>query len=654
MSTPAIDYTALAKQAGAVSSKPAGAVDYAALAKQAGAVSSTSDTPGPLHRFLSSVVDSLNPIPALKEYIDRPGQIGAMMEALKVGSQAHKEGRNLTPEEEKIMERGMNANVSNPVAYTPPAYTEPIIAAAGQAKQGDVAGAAGTLLGSYAVAPAIGAGVSKLASKGSVTARVIPKSSITPEVQAAVGAGVEAGVPVPASVATGNKFVSMAQRAGEHTPVGSIIGEGARREIADSMTSWGKKIAADVSPDMAVPETAANAVRGDVESVISNLRKDADQSYGNFRGAANDPKHLTPVQTGTKQVTSSVLDAQGNPITSEVPITQHVQVPVNVGAFKPAAAAKLEEMSWMPAAERSSNAGYAALKKIVEGPDVIPATSAEMGLSGLKALAREADSPDLRNTSQGIGANLAGDLQGAIDSAVKKADPAMLKDLQAGRATHAAKMEAAGVLKKLRDEPVQLFNQATFAGDAGIQQLRNVAKLAPEAMPKLGRAYVEKLLDTATTEGGFDKGRTLFSQWEKLGPETKKVLFTTPAQIKEMDNFFLLAKKLGEEANPSMTAMVSHGMGQGVLILHNPMLGIPYAIGSAAVTKLLYSPAGVRLLTQGMKIPISNKGATAAGTMIFNQIMKRVGKDAVPLDQTGQTSDPSTQNGPSVPVGAQQ
>lgn len=40
MSSSAIDYTALAKQAGAVSSQPAGAVDYEALAKQAGAVSS--------------------------------------------------------------------------------------------------------------------------------------------------------------------------------------------------------------------------------------------------------------------------------------------------------------------------------------------------------------------------------------------------------------------------------------------------------------------------------------------------------------------------------------------------------------------------------------------------------------------------------------
>ena len=47
MSTPTIDYDALAKQAGATSSRPAqqsGGVDYDALAKQAGAVSSTPAT----------------------------------------------------------------------------------------------------------------------------------------------------------------------------------------------------------------------------------------------------------------------------------------------------------------------------------------------------------------------------------------------------------------------------------------------------------------------------------------------------------------------------------------------------------------------------------------------------------------------------------
>ena len=71
MSTPTVDYAALAKQAGAISSQPApGGIDYAALAKQAGAVSST---PPPAPRtWTDSVGDAasewwkqVNPISAV-------------------------------------------------------------------------------------------------------------------------------------------------------------------------------------------------------------------------------------------------------------------------------------------------------------------------------------------------------------------------------------------------------------------------------------------------------------------------------------------------------------------------------------------------------------------------------------------------------------
>src|ERR1035438_117813 len=73
MSDP-IDYTALAKQAGAVSSQPApGGVDYAALAKQAGAINST---PAPPRTWTDSLGDAaseywnqVNPLAALKSLV---------------------------------------------------------------------------------------------------------------------------------------------------------------------------------------------------------------------------------------------------------------------------------------------------------------------------------------------------------------------------------------------------------------------------------------------------------------------------------------------------------------------------------------------------------------------------------------------------------
>jgi hypothetical protein len=43
-----------------------------------------------------------------------------------------------------------------------------------------------------------------------------------------------------------------------------------------------------------------------------------------------------------------------------------------------------------------------------------------------------------------------------------------------------------------------------------------------------------------------------------------------------------------------------------------PWIGVPLQVGTAALSKLLHSDAGVRLLTRGLKIPIGNKAAGAA------------------------------------------
>jgi len=57
-----IDYAALAKQAGAINSQPAGSIDYAALAKQAGAVSSQPATASMYQRLTQPDQTTANPV----------------------------------------------------------------------------------------------------------------------------------------------------------------------------------------------------------------------------------------------------------------------------------------------------------------------------------------------------------------------------------------------------------------------------------------------------------------------------------------------------------------------------------------------------------------------------------------------------------------
>lgn len=164
-----VDYNALAKQAGAISSGPPAAksVDYGALAKQAGAISSESavppqaaeEQPGAISRFFSAVGDAINPIPAIKEYLDRPSEWKKISDGMGVATASR--GREMTPEESEIVERGLQANVGNPMGQVLPAGSETAVQAAEQARQGNVAGAAGTLVGGYAIPAAIGVGLSK-------------------------------------------------------------------------------------------------------------------------------------------------------------------------------------------------------------------------------------------------------------------------------------------------------------------------------------------------------------------------------------------------------------------------------------------------------------------------------------------------------------
>ncbi len=313
---------------------------------------------------------------------------------------------------------------------------------------------------------------------------------------------------------------------------------------------------------------------------------------------------------------------------SLVPITKKLALPVDMRPIKASLKPLYEQMqTWMEPAKRNASAGVQAVSSIVKGPDHLPATVAEQGLSGLKTLAR-VDNPDLRDVNAGLGANAAKQLQASIDRTVGAAGPDAIDALRAGRMAHAAKMGTADVLNSLREEPVQAFNQAVWAKDAGIDKLRDVAKLAPAEMPKLGRAYLGQLLDKATTEGGFDKTQSLQTSWSSLGPQTKRLLFQNPMLIEKLDNFFLLAKKISENPNPSGTASTAATLAAGGLLVHNPVLGTGFLVGTRALAQLLYSPKGSTALMKGLQVPLGNKAAAA---LAADQILSLAGNDKKPL-----------------------
>jgi hypothetical protein len=403
------------------------------------------------------------------------------------------------------------------------------------------------------------------------------------------------GVPVPAGARTGNPFVKNAQAAADVTPVGAVVAQRAAARTTDALRTEAGNLADRAHPTPVVPEQAGAGARNALGHAAAQRGQEAQTSYGTFRQIE-----------------------KGQPM------------PVDISDIKDELAPIYQDMQkWMQPALRNASAGFQAAKSILEGPDVIPASQAEAGLGGLKALARESGG---RNA--GIAKFVVPKLQDEIDSTVASVDPHALVELRAGRTAAAAQYGTQAILDDMRQEPVQAFNQLTYAKDAGIDYLRKVQAEAPGEMKKIGRAWLENAFEKAQQEGGFGHASKLYSDWENLGPETKRILFN-PLLVTDLDKFFLGAKKLAENPNPSGTAILGISAGSLLAFTH-PTTGVPLMLGAGAISKMLHSPAGVRALSNGVKISLKGPARTAAAA----QLLRVAGKDAVPADDTQQEKQP--------------
>jgi hypothetical protein len=85
-----------------------------------------------------------------------------------------------------------------------------------------------------------------------------------------------------------------------------------------------------------------------------------------------------------------------------------------------------------------------------------------------------------------------------------------------------------------------------------------------------------------------------------------------PGYIRDLDNFFRLAKMSAQTANPSGTAHTVATVSHIHSLLAGPLVGLGEQAAWAAISGLLHSKAGVRLLAKGLRIPLGNKAAQAA------------------------------------------
>lgn len=474
---------------------------------------------------------------------------------------------------------------------------------------GPAAGAAGEQIGTGDVSGGLGAGgglVAATVAPGAI-AKALPKSIGVPGLRgpadpvaaAAVAEGRMQGVPLDAATATGRPIVATLQKAVGDSLGGSGTAERFQATQQAALGSTGEWLASRANRGR--PMTPETAGQGAIDAAGGEMRArgaEADTAYGKLR--AIEDKTPIPVDlTGAK----AVLE----------PIYRTMAVGADV--------APLQGMK--------ANA-VRALARILEGPDIAGASEVDSALSDLKSLARDAaDTPGASAANRAVA-----QVHQAVLQAVAKAGPDALKALDDGRTATKAKVAAQEVRDFLTGnsgEPVQAYGRTVARNDTNIARVREAAKLIPHEMPNIGRAFLDDAMSEATADGGFQHARRVASKWAQLGDETKGLMFK-PDHVAALDNFFRLAEKVTENVNPS-------GSGKIVNIKNFwSATNLATFPASWALSKLLYTERGVKLLTEGFRVPVASPTLTASYMSRLAAALKAAGvaQPAMATDDLGQ------------------
>jgi hypothetical protein len=408
---------------------------------------------------------------------------------------------------------------------------------------------------------------------------------LNPTEQAAVQFGESRGVPMDAATATGRPIVSVVQKRVSDTMGGAGVAEKVKAGQADALARVGGELADAAHRTVVDPVRAGEGVRAAVQDRIRSLHQEASTAYDALRQF----EAAAPAQTRAPH--------PGAPFQS---MKLAVDVRPARTALQPLYQQLMREKELVGVLQGGKARALTALDSLMNGPDFAPLSTVDSALGDMKAMARGAEMPELRSGGQAAAAEAVKQLDQQVRATAAQAGPNVIKALEDGRKATVAKYQAADVLETLSTEPRKVFDMLTTRKDGAIERLRAVAKEAPGELPKIGRAYLEDLMTKATAEGGFGHADALFADWQRLGPETKALIFKNPTLVKNVSDFLLLAKRIAANPNPSGTARVLTA------------LNVSSTLPSYALAQLFYSPRGVALLRKGLTIKAGNKTAATA------------------------------------------
>jgi hypothetical protein len=546
--------------------------------------------------FAGRVIDNLNPVPLIDSLAHHPietiGNILLPADApAKEAADAFNKGRYV---------KGMERTVEDiPLVG-------PIVRQAREDYQkGDYGAMAGTA--ASMLAPSI-------LKKAKVNIP-IPKT-LNPVEESAVNYAAREGIPVDAATATGNKAVHALQETVGKQPLMASRAAELRRAQNEGIQQGAQRLTEQVAPTASGdPVVAGQAVADTLKRRVGKLNDIADTQYDRLRQIAAEPKNTKQVQTGVAK--SSLVDAQGNPITT--PVIEDVKLPTAYSATKARLAPIVEQLEKsIPEAQKQASPGLSLMRQILSRPDMVDADTAMRDLSAIQNIARGAgELPEVRGVSKGLAATIVPELRRAVDDAVASGGADATKALARGRLATRSKYAANDLYDSLPKngmgeiEPARVFKRLTQNDDASLQQLRAVQKKAPVAVPEIARAYVEGLMNDMVYQGDVRRAQSAVRAWHGLGAETKNILF--PPEIQQnITDFVNYAEMVGRKSNPSGTASTAATLAS----ILNPKLLAAQAIAGKPIVNMLFGNAGANpsiRLSLG-KLP----SRVVAGTVVGN------------------------------------
>jgi len=501
-------------------------------------------------------------------------------------------------------------------------------------KQGRWAEATGSMtgMGGSLIAPGV---IGKIA-RGSGGRAGAPMRNPNALEREAVAFGEREGVPIDAATRSGRPIVArMQQMAGDNLG-GAGVAEKFQLEQANALERTMQKLTGRTSLQPVTAEQAGLSTVRKVEDAITRDAQRADDAYARLRQFEQNATPTTVQQPVIGRVAGHGSDS------GQVATTQPVQMRLAVDLrplrdeLRPIYEDLVEQNRVVPFVSESGKArALLTLRKIFEGkkdmhgnvtelpPDFMPLSTADSVLGELKAMARGARIPALRTQGQGVAAQAVKNLEAAVTNTATQAGPDVLAALKEGRAATVSKHATAEILERLtvgtNNEGVRVAGRITAPNDSAAGLLRELNQVAPDQMPVVARSVLEGLLEKQTQGGIFGKSADgLYRAWHNLGPQTKAILFRDRGLIRDLDNFFLLAKKVGQNPNPSGSA---RSINATKLIA---------ALPNWAMAKLFYSPRAVKSLSTGIRIPASDHAGQAAWAAEFAKVAHEAGVSLTP------------------------